>query len=136
MTNYSVRFIPDYATICEPLRRLTKQDREWKWGIQQEQAFKRLKTELSSDTVITYYNQKSEISILVDASPVGLGTTMAQEGKAVAYASRALTDIESRYSQTEREALAIVWACEHFDMYIRGAPCVNIVTDHKPLETI
>ncbi|XP_062585043.1 uncharacterized protein K02A2.6-like [Saccostrea cucullata] len=43
---------------------------------------------------------------------------------------------KSRYSQTEREALAIVWACEHFDIYIRGANNVNIITDHKPLEKI
>ncbi|KAK3084740.1 hypothetical protein FSP39_018188 [Pinctada imbricata] len=136
MTNYSARFIPDYATICEPLRRLTRQDNEWEWGVEQDQAFEKLKSELSSDTIIKYYNPESEISILVDASPVGLGAIMAQDEKVVAYASHALTDVESRYSQTEREALAIVWACEHFDMYIRGAPCVNIVTDHKPLETI
>ena len=136
MTNYSSRFIPDYASICEPLRRLTKQDAEWNWTSEQEDAFERLKSIMSSDTVITYYNPTRQINILVDASPVGLGAIMSQDGKVVAYASRALTCVESRYSQTEREALAIVWACEHFDMFIRGAPNVNIITDHKPLERI
>ena len=136
MTNYSSRFIPDYVSICEPLRRLTKQDAEWNWTSEQEDAFERLKSIMSSDTVITYYNPTRQINILVDASPVGLGAIMSQDGKVVAYASRALTSVESRYSQTEREALAIVWACEHFDMFIRGAPNVNIITDHKPLECI
>lgn len=136
MTTYSSRFIQNYATLCEPLRRLTRQDTDWNWGSEQEVAFENLKCELSSDTVMTYFNQKHEIDILVDASPVGLGAIMSQEGKNVAYASRSLTDTETRYSQTEREALAIVWACEHFDMYIRGAPNVNVITDHKPLERI
>jgi hypothetical protein len=49
----------------------------------------------------------------------------------MAFASRRLSDTETRYSQTEREALAIVWACEHFDMYITGAQNVNIITDHQ-----
>ena len=48
------------------------------------------------------------------------------------YGSHALSDVESRYSQTEREALAVVWACEHFDIYVRGSSFM-VVTDHKPL---
>ena len=50
----------------------------------------------------------------------------------IRYASKALSPVEQRYSQTEREALAIVWPCEHFHVYIFGAP-VTVVTDHKPL---
>ncbi|VDI62351.1 Hypothetical predicted protein [Mytilus galloprovincialis] len=73
MTTYSSRFIQNYATLCEPLRRLTRQDTNWNWGSEQEAAFEKLKCELSSDTVITYFNPKHEIDILVDASPVGLG---------------------------------------------------------------
>ena len=41
-------------------------------------------------------------------------------------------NFESRYSQTEREALAVVWACEHFDIYVSCAS-FTVVTDHKPL---
>ena len=54
----------------------------------------------------------------------------------MAFASRSLSDTETRYNQAEREALAIVRACEHFDMYIRSAQNVNMITDHKPLERI
>ena len=53
----------------------------------------------------------------------------------VAYASRSLTDCESRYSQTEREALALIWGIEHFHLYLHGSSFC-IITDHKPLETI
>ena len=40
--------------------------------------------------------------------------------------------MEKRYSQTEREALAVVWACEHFNIYISRAP-FHVITDHQPL---
>ena len=53
----------------------------------------------------------------------------------VAYASRSLTDCESRYSQTEREALAVVWGIEHFHLYLYGSS-FQVIKDHKPLETI
>ena len=55
--------------------------------------------------------------------------------KVLAYASRALTDVERCYSQTEREALAIVWSCEHFHLYLYGSD-FKLISDHKPLELI
>ena len=58
-----------------------------------------------------------------------------QNGRIVQFASRALSAIKQRYSQTEREALAITWACEHFHIYIFGAP-FTVFTDHKPLTSI
>ena len=50
----------------------------------------------------------------------------------VAYASRALTETESRYAQIEKEALVVTWACERFSCYISGKQ-IEIETDHKPL---
>ncbi len=83
-----------------------------------------------------YYDPDKEIVLITDASPVGLSGILTQDDRVVAYASRALTPTESRYSQTEREALGIVWSCEHFNIYLRGAPHFTVITDHKPLEKI
>ena len=52
--------------------------------------------------------------------------------KAVAYASRALSETESRYSQIEKEALALVWSCEKFSNYIIGKH-IYLENNHKPL---
>jgi hypothetical protein len=53
----------------------------------------------------------------------------------VVYISRALTEVEQRYSQTEREALSITWCCERLHTYVYGA-AFTVITDHKPLESI
>ena len=53
----------------------------------------------------------------------------------ISYASKSLSDVGKRYSQTKKEALAIVWACERFHVYLYGIE-FEVYTDHKPLETI
>ena len=73
-----------------------------------------------------------EIKIIVDASPVGIAGILVLDDQPIMYCSRALNDVESRYSQTELEALAVVLACEHFDIYVRGSS-FTVVTGHKPL---
>lgn len=77
--------------------------------------------------------------MIVDASPVGLGAVLVQQhtdgDRIIAYASRSLTEVEKRYSQTEKEGLAIVWGCEHFNLYLLGKE-FELITDHRPLEYI
>ena len=136
MMNFCARFISDYATVSEPIRRLTRKDTEWSWQNEQQTAFEKLTERLSENTTMAYYDPQKDSEIIVDASPVGLGAIFVQNGRVVSYASKALTDTESRYSQTEREALAVVWGCEHYDMYVRGSPHFTVITDHKALENI
>ncbi|CAC5391313.1 unnamed protein product [Mytilus coruscus] len=92
-----------------------------------------------SDDIIVYGCTQQEHDEL-DASPVGLGAILSQKQsdgnfRPVTFASRTLTDVEQRYSQTEREALAVVWGCERFHLYLYGKEFI-LVTDHKPLEVI
>lgn len=89
---------------------------------------------------MSYYNQNAETNIIVDGSPFGLGAILNQKQsdgnfKPVAYASRTLSPVERRYSQTEREALSVYWAIKRFNMYLYGM-CFTVYTDHKPLERI
>lgn len=136
MAQFSARFIRDYATITEPLRALTRQNTDWTWGAKELKAFNAVKAGLSESATNAYFDTTKPIELVVDASPVGLAALLVQRGRVVTYASRALSNVETRYSQTEREALAVVWACEHFDRFLNGAPQFTVITDHKPLETI
>jgi hypothetical protein len=52
--------------------------------------------------------------------------------KPISYASRSLTPVEKRYSQIERESLAILFGIERFRMYLYGLK-FTVKTDHKPL---
>ena len=79
--------------------------------------------------------QRSHHNCRCQPCNAGPGAILCQDNHVVAYASRSLTPVEQRYSQTEREALGVLFACEHFHLYIYGAK-FNIITDHKPLERI
>jgi hypothetical protein len=135
MAQYSARFIPGFSTLSEPLRRLTKKDCPWCWTPAQTKAFKAIKESLQTASANAYFDPNKETTVYVDASPVGLAAILTQEEKTIICASRALSPVEQRYSQTEREALAIVWACEHLHIYLCGSP-FTIVTDHQPLTSI
>ena len=139
LVNFSARFIPNLATVAEPLRRLTRKDVPFKWGQEQQNAFEALKKSLEKSETLSYFDKTAKTKVITDASPVGVGAVLVQEkdgiDRAVYYASRSLTDVERRYSQTEKEALVIVWACERLNVYLYGID-FELLTDHKPLEYI
>ena len=139
LANYNAWFIPDFATVTEPLRRLTKKGVCFKFGGEQRKAFNELKSRLASAETLGYFNKDARTLIIADASPVGLGAVLVQEQqgrkRVISYASKSLSDVEKQYSQTEKEALAVVWACERFHVYLYGIE-FELYTDHKPLETI
>ena len=139
LVTYSSRFIPDFATVSAPMRELIKKNVQFTWGDEQQKSFDQLKSLLASADVLGYYDVEAETQVIADASPVGLGAVLVQryndEYRVICYASRSLSDVERRYSQTEKEALALVWACERFHSYLYGTK-FKLLTDHKPLEFI
>jgi len=112
LANYNARFIPDFATVAEPLRRLTKKGVRFEFGEEQKNAFSALKRRLSSAETLGYFDKNAKTLIIADASPVGLGAILIQEQqgrkRVISYASKSLSDVEKRYSQTKKEALAVV----------------------------
>ena len=136
---YVGRYIPDLATLAAPLRELTRKSVTFNCSKKQEDSFIAIKALMSSSETLAYFDREAETSVVADASPVGLGAVLIQskEGvdRIVAYGHRNLSEVEQRYSQTEREALSLVWACEHFNIYLLGTH-FKLVTDHKPLTHI
>jgi len=131
------KFIPSFATVSGPLWDLTRKASHWKWGQQEEEALKKVKELLTKAPVMAYHKQGTATRLITDASPVGLGAILEQKQedglyRPVYYASRKLSNVEKRYSQFEREALAVRWACQKFYLFLYGIE-FEIRTDHKPL---
>ena len=137
MINQLNKFSPHLAHLSQPLRELLKANTTWLWTPHHDEAFSKLKTEISSPRVLAHYDINAQTKISADASAYGLGAVLLQcqdnlNWKPVAFASRCLNPTEIRYAQIEKEALGLVWACEKFSDYILGKS-IFLETDHKPL---
>ena len=135
MVNYLARYLPKLTEVMQPLNNLTHKNVVWNWDANCDKAFQELKDLLITAPVLSFYDEKKELVIHTDASAGGLGAVMMQDGRPIAYASRALSDTETRYSVIEKEMLGIVFALEKWNQYTFGREVI-VYTDHKPLESI
>ena len=131
------RFIQDCSTKTFPLRQLLKHDSKFAWTTECERSFQTLKTELSSNCCLSYFDESKETCIYTDKSPFGISAIPLQKStdddyKVISYSLRALTETEQRYSQLERECLPIVYGCEKNRLYLLGR-LFDIYNDHKAL---
>ena len=133
--NYLARFLPRLSAAMEPIRQLTRKDVEWNWSRVQDKAFAEVKKLVTEAPLLRFYDPRLELLIQCDASEKGLGAALLQKGQPIAFASRALTDVETRYAQIEKEMLAIVFSLQKFHQYTFGRH-TTIHSDHKPLEAI
>ena len=133
--NYLSRFVPKLTDVMRPISDLTRPDIEWSWTSSHDKAFEEVKHLLTVAPVLAYFDPSKELSIQCNASAQGLGAALLQEGRPLAYASRALSDTETRYATIEKEMLAIVFALEKWHQYTFGRP-LTVYSDHKPLEAI
>ncbi|CAB4028475.1 Hypothetical predicted protein [Paramuricea clavata] len=123
------------SEITAPLRELLKKHVSWHWTANHQAAFEKIKEIFSTDRVLRYYDFTTPVVLQKGASSKGLGAVLLQDGFPVAYASRTMTTKQERYTQIEKELLAVVFACEMFHQYIYGKT-VEVHSDHKPLENI
>ena len=141
LAQYCERSTPNLAATINPLRQLTKKKAAWEWTEIHDKALKDYKESILK-SAMAYFNKNWKTQIFVDASQKGLGLVFAQydpndstNRSIVEFKSRTLTEVESRYSQVELEALAVVWACEKLHYYLYNHP-FEIVTDNKAIELI
>ena len=90
---------------------------------------------VTAPPLLKYYEREKDLVSQCDASEGGLGAALLQDGRPLAYASRALTAAERNYAQIEKELLAIVFSTERFHQYTYGRSVI-VESDHNPLETI
>ncbi|UYV84182.1 hypothetical protein LAZ67_X001460, partial [Cordylochernes scorpioides] len=145
-TGHFANCCPDKQAKTEEVKAVSELDEEnwfspggqdFVWDCSQERAFRKLKELLTTQHILAAYDVREPTMVSSNASSYGLGAVLKQEGKngiwrPVAYSSRAMTPTEKRYTQIEKEALAITWACERFQDFLLGKR-FRIETDHKPL---
>ena len=156
--NYLSKFIPYLSTLRSTLQGLVKKDSDYVWTPTHDRAFQDIKDAICNETLLAYFDKTKPVFIEVDASGHGLGAVLLQgniekfelenasqtEGKLlefrnrlqpIAFASKSLSEAETRYSNIERELLGVVWAIEHFNHYT-FANTVHVISDHKPLQPL
>ena len=79
LVTYCSKFIPNFAAINEPLRRLTRQKADFIWNGEQESAFSKITTFISKAPVLSYFHPAFETKIVADASKQGLGAVLLQK---------------------------------------------------------
>ena len=138
LLNYYHKFLPNHSLNLAPLHRLLQNHTPWEWGSAQQKVFDDAKAALTSDKVLVHYDPNKELVLACDASPYGVGAVLShrrEDGtdQLIAFASRSLAPAEKKYSQLDKEGLAIVFGVKRFHQYLVGRHFC-ILSDHKPLQ--
>ena len=135
LVNYMSKFLPNATDVLHPLHNLLKKDVTWTWSESQSNSFQSIKDMIVNSPMLYIYDPSKELILENDASEYGLGSALMQEGRPVAFSSRALSNAEKNYAQIEKEMLAIVNGLTKFHHFTFGR-FVRVLSDHKPLVSI
>ncbi|KAI4320605.1 hypothetical protein MLD38_034066 [Melastoma candidum] len=127
------RFVRDFSTIASPLTDIIKKEVGFRWGTEQEKAFKTLKEKLSSAPLLMLPDFSKPFEIECDASGIGIGSVLMQEKRPIAYFSEKLNGAALNYSTYDKELYALVRALETWQHYLWSQEFV-IHTDHESLK--
>ncbi|GFT30727.1 retrovirus-related Pol polyprotein from transposon 17.6 [Trichonephila clavipes] len=144
LSGYYRRYIPEFSlslsVIAAPLTDLLK-GRNRKstvdWNTSCQNAFEQLKTRLSKNPVLYSPDFTKPFIIQCDASNLGIGVVLSQicenEEHPIMFLSKKLSLAEQKYSTTEKECAAIIFAVQKVKCYLDGHQKFVIQTDHNPL---
>lgn len=140
LINYYGRFFPNLSTILYPINQLLQNKIPFVWSKECKNALSEVKKQIQSEMVLTHFDSKLPLILAVDASPYGLGAVLSHqmpdgEERPIQFASQTLTKVQQRYSQIDKEALAIVFGVRRFYQYLFGRK-FTLVTDNKPIAQI
>lgn len=139
MAGYYRSFCRNFLTVIQPLTDLLSPKTNFMWSSECQQAFESAKSLLSHSPVLAAPDLSRPFKLEVDASAVGAGAVLLQEDAdgvdhPVSYFSRKFNKHQVHYSTIEQETLALLWALQHFDIYLGSSPLpIMVFTDHNPL---
>ncbi|CAM5162642.1 unnamed protein product [Natator depressus] len=140
LTSRYAKFIPNYASVIEPLRELLQRSSNLVWTTDAQASFEMVKDLIVHSPVRVLFSPALPTIVTTEASNYGLGAVLTQLHednieRTVAFASRTLSNAERKYSTVKKETLACVWATEKWRTYPWGRT-LELCTDHSPLTTL
>ncbi|UYV72214.1 K02A2.6-like [Cordylochernes scorpioides] len=135
MVTYLAKFLPNLSDKTANMRLLLRKNEPWVWNDLRDRDYRDLKLQLTSAPCLRHFDPKLDIEITTDTSSNGLGAVLQQQGVPITYSSNALSAAQKKYSQIEKELLAVYFGCKRNHLYLYGRK-FTAFTDHKPLLTI
>ncbi|KAK1629862.1 hypothetical protein QYE76_004177 [Lolium multiflorum] len=130
------RFIKDFSKISKPLTNLLQKDVPFVFDDDCKEAFETLKKALTTAPIVEPPDWNLPFEIMCDASDFAVGAVLGQRVdkklNVIHYASKTLDAAQRNYATTEKELLAVVFACDKFRSYIVDSK-VTIHTDHAAI---
>ena len=133
LAGYYRRFVQGFSTIASSLTRLFRKGVKFEWDDKCQSSFERLKEILVEAPMLIQPTSGRDYTMYSDASMIGLGCVLMQDGKVVTYASRQLKPHEQNYPTHDLELEVVVFALKIWRHYLYGEKC-RIYTDHKSLK--
>uniref|UniRef100_A0A5S6Q436 RNA-directed DNA polymerase n=1 Tax=Trichuris muris TaxID=70415 RepID=A0A5S6Q436_TRIMR len=138
MINYYHRFLPELASVLQPLHRLANEaKRRFSWTQEHETAFQKAKQLLTQAATLAFPRSDAPTQVVADASDAAIGAVIQQfqdyRWVPIAFHSKNLTDTQVRWSTGDKELFALVSAVRRFRYLLEGRQNLQLCTDHKPL---
>ena len=127
------KFVKNFSETSAYLYSLTRVD-NFTWDDKARTSFYELQNLISEITVLQYFDPNKPVILQTDASGVGIGGVLIQNSKPIIYCSRKLSTNEMKYSQIEREFLAIYFSIVRLRSFLIGNT-FTVQTDNKALIT-
>ena len=135
MAGYYRRFVEGLSSISSPLTKLTQKTVKFQWFESCEKIFQELKRRLTTAPILTLPECTQGFVVYCDASRVGLGCILMQNGKDIAYASRQFKVHKKNYPTHYMELAALVFALKIWHHYLYSVH-VDIFTNHYSLQYV
>ena len=136
-TGFYRKFVKRYADITRPLSKLLRKNTPWRWEVEHEQAFQRLKKSFEEEVILRRPDLTKPFILHVDASQEATGGTLSQKDeqgnlRLIECRSKALSEAESNYPVHEQELLALIQALGTWEHWLLGNK-TYVYTDSRNL---
>jgi hypothetical protein len=139
MANYYREFVPKFSEIAEPIHQVLRDGTSFSWTPARQAAFAKIKEEIASSCNLNFPDWNKPFMVELDCSKVAACGVLMQKGQreenlVLAYHSSTLDSAQKRYCATELECWAAISALRKFNVYVKGAPKITLISDHEPLQ--